>query len=150
MEESRDTGREVFLRVCGTCSKSHTTIYVSSYYHMCPRTTICVLIPEIVQNNRDHRAVLELPVNLHQLSKEKQCSYVKKAHKALARKWHPDKVCTRAQRDGQRERDRETETETETETESTETETESRTQTLCTEFGDCCRQGAINNAPRAK
>jgi curved DNA-binding protein CbpA len=68
---------------------------------------MCVLIPEIVQNNRDHRAVLELPVNLHQLSKEKQCSYVKKAHKALARKWHPDKVCTRAQRERQRERERE-------------------------------------------
>ena len=70
---------------------------------MCPRDTICVLIPEILQNNRDHRAVLELPVNLHQLSKEKQCSYVKKAHKALARKWHPDKVWTRAQRKRKRE-----------------------------------------------
>ena len=33
-----------------------------------------------------------LPVNLHQLPREKQCNYVKKAHKALARKWHPDKA----------------------------------------------------------
>jgi len=41
---------------------------------------------------RDHRQVLELPVNLHSLSKEKQCTWVKKQHKALARKWHPDKA----------------------------------------------------------
>ena len=120
---------------------------MSSYYY------IYVLIPEIVQNNRDHRAVLELPVNLHQLSKEKQCSYVKKAHKALARKWHPDKVCTRAQRERQRQRQRQRQRERERDRQTdrkTEKETESRTQTVCTEFGDCCRQGAINNAPRAK
>jgi len=43
-------------------------------------------------NQRNHREVLELPVNLHQLPKDKQCTYVKKAHKALARKWHPDKA----------------------------------------------------------
>jgi tetratricopeptide (TPR) repeat protein len=43
-------------------------------------------------NQRNHREVLELPVNLHQLSKDKQCSYIKKAHKTLARKWHPDKA----------------------------------------------------------
>lgn len=42
--------------------------------------------------HRNHREVLELPVNLHQLPREKQCNYVKKAHKALARKWHPDKA----------------------------------------------------------
>jgi DnaJ-class molecular chaperone len=36
--------------------------------------------------------VLELPVNLHQLAKDRQCSYSKKAHKTLARKWHPDKA----------------------------------------------------------
>ena len=36
--------------------------------------------------------MLELPVNLHQLTKEKQCTYIKKAHKTLARKWHPDKA----------------------------------------------------------
>jgi len=43
-------------------------------------------------NHRNHREVLELPVNLHQLPKDKQCTYVKKAHKTLARKWHPDKA----------------------------------------------------------
>ena len=40
---------------------------------------------------RDHMATLELPANLGQLAKEKQCSWVKKQHRKLARKWHPDK-----------------------------------------------------------
>jgi hypothetical protein len=44
------------------------------------------------------RAVLELPVNLQQLSQEKQCTWVKKQHKALARKWHPDKARGNKQR----------------------------------------------------
>eukprot|EP00960_Hanusia_phi_P005542 161086-Hanusia_phi.AAC.2 len=38
------------------------------------------------------RLVLELPVNLHQLPVEKQCVWIKKQHKLLARKWHPDKA----------------------------------------------------------
>eukprot|EP00240_Pyramimonas_obovata_P003213 CAMPEP_0118922272 /NCGR_PEP_ID=MMETSP1169-20130426/1255_1 /TAXON_ID=36882 /ORGANISM="Pyramimonas obovata, Strain CCMP722" /LENGTH=691 /DNA_ID=CAMNT_0006863111 /DNA_START=71 /DNA_END=2142 /DNA_ORIENTATION=+ len=41
---------------------------------------------------RDHRAVLELPVNVHQLPQEKQCEWIKRQHKKLALKWHPDKV----------------------------------------------------------
>ena len=44
------------------------------------------------EERRDHRTVLELPVNLHQLAADKQCTWVKKQHKALARKWHPDKA----------------------------------------------------------
>jgi len=44
------------------------------------------------QQRRDHGVILELPVNLDQLSKEKRCHWVKKQHKALARKWHPDKA----------------------------------------------------------
>jgi DnaJ family protein C protein 3 len=36
-------------------------------------------------------ATLELPANLDQLSGEKQCVWVKKQHRKLARKWHPDK-----------------------------------------------------------
>ena len=40
---------------------------------------------------RDHLATLELPQNLNQLSSEKQCSWVKRQHRKLARKWHPDK-----------------------------------------------------------
>jgi hypothetical protein len=38
------------------------------------------------------RGVHGFAVNLHQLPREKQCTYVKKAHKTLARKWHPDKA----------------------------------------------------------
>jgi len=40
---------------------------------------------------RDHMATLELPANLQQLAPEKQCSWIKKQHRKLARKWHPDK-----------------------------------------------------------
>jgi DnaJ homolog subfamily C member 3 len=40
---------------------------------------------------RDHNTVLELPANLDQLSQEKKCSWIKKQHHKLARKWHPDK-----------------------------------------------------------
>lgn len=38
------------------------------------------------------RSVLELPVNMHQIAHDKQCTWVKKQHKVLARKWHPDKA----------------------------------------------------------
>ncbi|EKX48811.1 hypothetical protein GUITHDRAFT_136477 [Guillardia theta CCMP2712] len=44
------------------------------------------------KTNRDHKLVLELPVNLHMLPVEKQCVWIKKQHKLLARKWHPDKA----------------------------------------------------------
>jgi DnaJ family protein C protein 3 len=43
------------------------------------------------QNGRDHNAVLELPANLGELPKDKQCDWIKKQYKKLARKWHPDK-----------------------------------------------------------
>ena len=41
---------------------------------------------------RDHAAVLELPTNLGQLSQEKRCDWLRKQHKKMARKWHPDKA----------------------------------------------------------
>lgn len=44
------------------------------------------------QNGRDHKAVLELPANLHEIPAEKQCDWLKKQYKKLARKWHPDKA----------------------------------------------------------
>ena len=44
------------------------------------------------QNGRDHKAVLELPANLAEIPKEKQCDWLKKQYKKLARKWHPDKA----------------------------------------------------------
>ncbi len=40
---------------------------------------------------RDHLDTLELPQNLAQLAPEKQCSWIKKQHRKLAKKWHPDK-----------------------------------------------------------
>ena len=43
-------------------------------------------------NGRDHKAVLELPANLDEIPKEKQCDWIKKQYKKLARKWHPDKA----------------------------------------------------------
>ena len=43
------------------------------------------------KQRRDHLSTLELPANLGQLSVEKQCSWIKKQHRKLARKWHPDK-----------------------------------------------------------
>ena len=44
------------------------------------------------QNGRDHRAVLELPANLNEIKQDKQCDWIKKQYKKLARKWHPDKA----------------------------------------------------------
>jgi tetratricopeptide (TPR) repeat protein len=46
---------------------------------------------ELWRQRRDHLATLELPTNLGQLSPVKQCTWVKKQHRKLARKWHPDK-----------------------------------------------------------
>ena len=37
-------------------------------------------------------SVLELPSNLEQLAPEKRCVWLKRQHKKLARKWHPDKA----------------------------------------------------------
>ena len=48
---------------------------------------------------RDHKQVLDLPVNLNELNKQSQCKWIKKQHKAMVKKWHPDKakgnVCAR-------------------------------------------------------
>ena len=44
------------------------------------------------ETQRDHAAVLELPSNLEQLAPEKRCVWLKRQHKKLARKWHPDKA----------------------------------------------------------
>jgi len=54
-------------------------------------TTTCVQAQRQWRERRDHLATLELPANLDQLSPEKQCIWVKKQHRKLARKWHPDK-----------------------------------------------------------
>ncbi len=37
-------------------------------------------------NGRDHKAVLELPANLDEIPKEKQCDWIKKQYKKLAKK----------------------------------------------------------------
>ena len=46
------------------------------------------------ETQRDHAAVLELPSNLEQLAPEKRTivRWLKRQHKKLARKWHPDKA----------------------------------------------------------
>jgi len=43
------------------------------------------------ENGRDHKKVLQLPANLLEISQEKQCDWLKRQHKKMARKWHPDK-----------------------------------------------------------
>lgn len=43
-------------------------------------------------NQRDHRLVLKLPINLRELSADEQCTWVKRQYKMLAKKWHPDKA----------------------------------------------------------
>lgn len=43
------------------------------------------------KERRDQAAVLKLPANLRELPREKQCTWVKKQYKSLAKKWHPDK-----------------------------------------------------------
>uniref|UniRef100_A0A7S2HD45 J domain-containing protein n=1 Tax=Octactis speculum TaxID=3111310 RepID=A0A7S2HD45_9STRA len=43
------------------------------------------------KERREYADTLELPQNLGQLSPEKQCTWIKKQHRKLARKWHPDK-----------------------------------------------------------
>lgn len=54
------------------------------------------------QNGRDHNAVLELPANLGELPKDKQCDWIKKQYKKLARKWHPDKYKGKKERAGRK------------------------------------------------
>ena len=43
------------------------------------------------EERRDHAKVLELPVNIHEVNLKSKCSWLKKQHKKLAKKWHPDK-----------------------------------------------------------
>jgi tetratricopeptide (TPR) repeat protein len=43
------------------------------------------------EERRDHAKVLELPVNIHEVNQQSKCSWLKKQHKKLAKKWHPDK-----------------------------------------------------------
>jgi DnaJ family protein C protein 3 len=54
---------------------------------------------------RNHLSTLELPANLNQLSHEKQCSWIKKQHRKLARKWHPDKYRGNSERGSRKMRE---------------------------------------------
>ena len=57
--------------------------------------------PRDPSSGRDHKAVLELPANLDQLTKDAQCTWVNKQYRKLARVWHPDRykgVKARAER----------------------------------------------------
>ena len=56
--------------------------------------------------NRDHAQTLELPTNLGQLTPEKQCNWIKKQHRKLARKWHPDKYRGNQDRGARKMRER--------------------------------------------
>merc|ERR1712072_991333 len=40
---------------------------------------------------RNHAKVLDLPVNIHEVNKQSQCTWLKKQYKKLAKQWHPDK-----------------------------------------------------------
>ena len=42
--------------------------------------------------NRDHRIVLQLPVNIDELNPKARCTHLKKQYKKMAIKWHPDKA----------------------------------------------------------
>ena len=50
------------------------------------------------ENNRDYAKILGVPPNLNELSKERQCEFIKKSFKKLALKWHPDKQETDARK----------------------------------------------------
>ena len=41
---------------------------------------------------RDHKKVLDLPANINELNQKSKCKWVKKQHKAMVKKWHPDKA----------------------------------------------------------
>jgi tetratricopeptide (TPR) repeat protein len=43
------------------------------------------------EERRDHAKILELPVNIHEVNQQSKCGWLKKQHKKLAKKWHPDK-----------------------------------------------------------
>ena len=50
------------------------------------------------ENNRDYAKILGVPPNLNELTKERQCDFIKKSFKKLALKWHPDKHETNARK----------------------------------------------------
>jgi hypothetical protein len=56
------------------------------------RLNQCKQLEDQWDKRRDHAKVLELPANLGSLAKDRQCTWLKKQHKKLARKWHPDKA----------------------------------------------------------
>ena len=41
---------------------------------------------------RDHRKVLDLPENIDEVNQKSKCKWVRNQHKAMVRKWHPDKA----------------------------------------------------------
>ena len=43
------------------------------------------------EEHRDHQKVLGLPVNFDTLKHESKCAWLKKMHKKMVKKWHPDK-----------------------------------------------------------
>lgn len=52
----------------------------------------CRRLEDQWEKRRDHGRVLDLPANVDQLRKESKCKWLKKQHKKLARRWHPDKA----------------------------------------------------------
>ena len=50
------------------------------------------------EHNRDYVQILGAPPNLNELTKERQCDFIKKSFKKLALKWHPDKHETDARK----------------------------------------------------
>ena len=50
------------------------------------------------EHNRDYVKILGAPPNLNELTKERQCDFIKKSFKKLALKWHPDKHETDARK----------------------------------------------------
>ena len=59
-----------------------------------PYATRMTLVCTLLENpaRRDHKRVLDLPDNIMELNKKSRCKWVKNQHKALAKKWHPDKA----------------------------------------------------------
>ena len=43
------------------------------------------------EEDRDHAAVLGMPVNYRDLNLPSQCAWLKKQHRKMVKKWHPDK-----------------------------------------------------------
>jgi tetratricopeptide (TPR) repeat protein len=44
------------------------------------------------QEKRDHAKVLDLPVNINELQPKSRCKWLKKQHRKMVMKWHPDKA----------------------------------------------------------